>query len=1623
MAVEVSELLTTLRLKDESAAGLAAANDQLRRVADQATKAEAGVAGLAPAVKAVDREFSNAGRSIGAINRTIDGTAAAAAAANRVLAQHADAVAKLRLQHEREGRTAAETAEALRRLDTVRDGGLAKARAAGARVEAQFIAQGVATGTATDQLGRFGSVADKVQRSAESMAARFGVAGTALSALGTAGTVAVAALAATGAGLYAIAQAGDQATATLGKLRAATGSLDAARDVYEALYQSSQKTGIAVADAAGTFARFQIAAGEIGATRDQVLKLVEGLQKVAIVSGTTGQEGAAAMMQLGQALASGRLNGDELRSLMENMPSLAQQLARELGTNIGQLRKMGEEGQLTADKVFPALLRATEKMSAEFDKMPLTMSRSFDILGEAMLDFTAKLDEALGISQAIARAAKAAADAVNGARAVLIPTEREQVQSSIASAASQVGTLRGQIALGANIQAAGIGQLASPQDRTFNTDGLRQQLAAAESTLRGHQQRLAEIEKEGQQDRFGQYVSAQQKAAEEAKTRAGAEFAAAEASTQKLVKLEKDYLLDVQKIDAAERTGAVSAERIAAQRLAVAQDYADARAKIDKELAGEEDKSAAKAAKSAQTEINRRQGVIDKLGEQVAAAERSVAATAQGAGASQALALALAVENELRAAGIPAIEKRTEAEQRAAEIIEDQVRNLDRLKVSQKAADEETRKALAYQERSWTEIGNIGERAMDRVGDAAVNAMLAGEERALNFGNVLRGVAASVAADFLKLSLINPLMNWALPTTNGPRATLTGAFGGGGLGDLLGLSSLMPNGGLLGSLGISGGLSGLGASIFGTPGIAAASFADLGGITIAGAAGTPGLLGMGGTSLMGGSALTLGGAFAGIGGGFAAGTMLNSLLGRSSAQQTNGMIGSGLGSLAGFLIGGPLGGLLGGALGGLGGGLIGPGESVKGYGLRLQSEGFVEGGANGMGDALKPVSRQFYNESGAAVFQQADQVVAAVNAYLAANDLQVGGVSILGGNKDGADYSWADAGSLSEAFTRLRFGAKDDSRLNTYLGGQTFDDPAKLQAAVDGFKEAAAAIDALGAEAVPAFTASLKALNDNFDAGVEQAKKYGLAEDNLTSARAKAIAALEAQRAETLRQSDVSLNIRRLSASGQDQAAELARQAESARQELASVAAAFEALAISAEDKAARLVALEEVQAAERADIIARYGEAAAQALRQAGGSIRAYLDGLLTGTTAGASPTDRLAAAQTVFDRDRTLALGGDRDALGRITQAADALLAAGRDVYASGAGYQDLRAGVTGSLSSLPVVAGYDAMMAGSLTAIQEAIQNGTLNTSTTILPGGNVVQLAGGLQLGGVEAALAAIETEIAAGRGMMSANLGAANAHLYFANEIGVGQHVRIVAAHATLVALHSTQVAMHESIVALHATGAAAHATAVQMEGALYALGGIQMQGVTATATAAQIAVDVGAALGRHLAASNGLLSALAPRIDLAANDNRGGLAALATIAVDASAASALSFAAMNTILANADINTTASLAAANTIAASNATAIVAALNAGNAIAADGNTRLASINSYASFIDNTGKALSNYSIEQIKLLRDLLAALAKLDASVREVGAAQIRAENDNTGDVVEAVRGIIRPLERAIAAQ
>lgn len=216
------------------------------------------------------------------------------------------------------------------------------------------------------------------------------------------GTVALTSVAALGLGKNIIA-AGDSASLATGRLNALTGDLDGARASYASLEDIAIKTGISVKDSANLMGRLTIAQDSLGASREELLRVSETLQKLSVVSGATGQEAAAGLRQLSQSLASGKLNGDELRSVLENIPLVAKAIAEGFMVDIGQLREMGKEGQLTGVKVFEALLKASNKADTLFANMPTTVSRATGQVEAAWDKLLVKLDVQTGLSQSWAQ--------------------------------------------------------------------------------------------------------------------------------------------------------------------------------------------------------------------------------------------------------------------------------------------------------------------------------------------------------------------------------------------------------------------------------------------------------------------------------------------------------------------------------------------------------------------------------------------------------------------------------------------------------------------------------------------------------------------------------------------------------------------------------------------------------------------------------------------------------------------------------------------------------------------------------------------------------------------------------------------------------------------------------------------------------------------------------------------------------------------------------------------------------------------------------------------------------------------------------------------------------------------
>ncbi len=126
---------------------------------------------------------------------------------------------------------------------------------------------------------------------------------------------------------------GDAITQSMGRLNTALGSVERAGEIYDRLYRDSLQTGVAVRESVDAFARFSIAAREIGATSDQVATLSAASSASPSRPAPRSRRSPPAPSSF-QALASGTLQGDELRSILEGLPTLAQALARELGVSM-----------------------------------------------------------------------------------------------------------------------------------------------------------------------------------------------------------------------------------------------------------------------------------------------------------------------------------------------------------------------------------------------------------------------------------------------------------------------------------------------------------------------------------------------------------------------------------------------------------------------------------------------------------------------------------------------------------------------------------------------------------------------------------------------------------------------------------------------------------------------------------------------------------------------------------------------------------------------------------------------------------------------------------------------------------------------------------------------------------------------------------------------------------------------------------------------------------------------------------------------------------------------------------------------------------------------------------------
>ena len=152
---------------------------------------------------------------------------------------------------------------------------------------------------------------------------------------------------------------------------------------------------------------------DYGYTQQEILTFTEATNNAMTIGGVGAQQQAAALMQLSQALGSGVLQGDEFKSIAEAAPILLDTIAEYMGKSRAEIKKLGSEGQLTADVIFKAISGASEKFGEQAAKMPMTMGQALTVFSNNWQSMVSKLLNDSGAMSGIASIIKMIADNLN----------------------------------------------------------------------------------------------------------------------------------------------------------------------------------------------------------------------------------------------------------------------------------------------------------------------------------------------------------------------------------------------------------------------------------------------------------------------------------------------------------------------------------------------------------------------------------------------------------------------------------------------------------------------------------------------------------------------------------------------------------------------------------------------------------------------------------------------------------------------------------------------------------------------------------------------------------------------------------------------------------------------------------------------------------------------------------------------------------------------------------------------------------------------------------------------------------------------------------------------------------
>jgi tape measure domain-containing protein len=275
----------------------------------------------------------------------------------------------------------------------------------------------------------------------------------------------------------------DSWTTVNNRLNQATSSASEFVKAQKGVISIAQESATDLEGVASAYSRLAQATSELGLSQDQLLNVTSKLTLALKAGGATADETSSVMIQLAQGLGSGALQGDELRSILEASIPISKALAAEFGVNVGQLKTLGSQGLITADKVISAI----ENMDESALSFTKTFADGLTNVNNSLTVYVGEINESLGVTKTAGEALNSLANNIEivGDGLIVVATIfGARLAGSIAgSTAALIAYTRQSLA--ASVQTNALGQVVARTTVAMNAQALAARGASAAMGLLG----------------------------------------------------------------------------------------------------------------------------------------------------------------------------------------------------------------------------------------------------------------------------------------------------------------------------------------------------------------------------------------------------------------------------------------------------------------------------------------------------------------------------------------------------------------------------------------------------------------------------------------------------------------------------------------------------------------------------------------------------------------------------------------------------------------------------------------------------------------------------------------------------------------------------------------------------------------------------------------------------------------------------------------------------------------------------------------------------------------------------------------------------------------------------------